>query len=992
MIDVPVRISSLRFVGRTAELERLVGTFKQSAAEASATTVLLGGEAGVGKTRLVAELAARVREADGLVLAGSCLDLTDAALPFGPVVQILRSLQRSVDPATLEAVIGPAADVLERLVPELQSTGEDEIASTGALFEHLLRVFERLGDRVPTLVVIEDLHWADHSTRDFFVYLARNLRDARIVLVGTYRSDDLHRRHPLRSVLAELDRSGFAPRLELERFDREELREMITSILESEPTDDLIEMVFERSEGNAFFAEELVAAGSSADQLPVTLRDIMLARIDALSETSQRLMGIIAVIGRRADHRLVGALSDAAEPALSAGLREATEHQVLVVEHDTAAYRFRHALVREAVYEDLLPGERVRLHARLAELLEAHPEWCEGGPSALAGELAGHWYAAHDAPRALGAMLDAAREAERMYAYPEALAHVERALELWAQVSDAPSLTEMRHVDVVQWAAALAEMSGDVDRAFEFAQTALRMVDEGSDPVTAGLLHQRLARQLRILGHPTKEILEHVDIAITLVSAADPAARARVLATRGQQLMLAGKCADAVESCEEAITLAQASGQVAIESHARNSLGVSLVAIGDTESGLAQLELSRERALEARAWGDLTRAFTNQASVLASAARHEDSLAAAVEGMEIARLHGVGRDAASCLRPSIAAELWCLGRWDEIEPQLRELDAAVPTGTNAWCAARARSELAAGRGDFEAAHDHLARLRTLLATELEAPWQIELANLEVEIALWEGDLAHAIECAHRGTSTVFTDALCADTSGPTDLHLNGMAAAVELAAPAGLRAQSAHEGALEDAHALEARFREWVDAEVWGKRPPGDIAIVARQMAAELARIDGHGDAEEWSALAEAWLELRLLPRVAYARWREAELRLTSGDRVEAADAARAAYELADSIGWPWVRDGVADLARRGRLDIKTDDPSLPDAAVQLSLTAREVEVLGLLAEGRTNRQIAESLFISTKTASAHVSNLLMKLEVTNRTEAGAAARRLGLD
>ena len=391
-------------------------------------------------------------------------------------------LQRSLDPATLDAVIGPAADVLERLVPELESHGGNETASTGALFEQLLGVFERLGDRVPTLLVIEDLHWADHSTRDFVVYLARNLRDARIMLLGTYRSDDLHRRHPLRAVLAELDRSGFAQRFELERFDREELRDMVASILGTDPSNDLIDMVFERSEGNAFFAEELIAARGSSEQLPVTLRDIMLARIDALSETSQRLMRVVAVIGRRADHRLVAALSDTSEVELSDGLREATEHQVLVIEHESAAYRFRHALVREAVYDDLLPGERVQLHARLAELLSEHPEWCEGGPSALAGELAGHWYAAHDAPRALVAMLDAAREAERMYAYPEALAHVERALELWPQVPDAEDLCAMRHVAVVQYAAVMAELSGSVDRALEFIGTAVALVDEDADP------------------------------------------------------------------------------------------------------------------------------------------------------------------------------------------------------------------------------------------------------------------------------------------------------------------------------------------------------------------------------------------------------------------------------------------------------------------------------------------------------------------------------
>jgi DNA-binding CsgD family transcriptional regulator/tetratricopeptide (TPR) repeat protein len=992
MADVPTRISSVEFVGRAAELDRLASAFKSAAAEGCATTVLLGGEAGVGKTRLVAELAARVRESEGLVLAGSCLDLTNSALPFGPVVQALRSLQRSLDPATLEAVVGPAGSFFERLVPELEGADGDERASASALFEHLLGVFERLGDRVPTLLVLEDLHWADHSTRDFVVFLARNLRDARIMLVGTYRSDDLHRRHPLRAVIAELDRSGSAQRFELDRFDREELREMVASILGEEPSDDLIEMVFERSEGNAFFAEELVATRESPDQLPATLRDIMLARIDALSEPAQRLLRVVAVIGRRADHRLVAAVTETLDEELTDGLRDAIEHQVLVIEHDSAAYRFRHALVREAVYDDLLPGERVQLHARLAELLTEHPEWCDGGPAALTGELAGHWYAAHDTPRALRAMIDAAHDAERMYAYPEALAHVERALELWPQAPDASELCEMRHVDVVQYAAVLAEMSGSVDRALEFVTAAVTMVDEVVDPVTAGLLHERWARYLRNLGRPTPEILEQVDRAFALVGTADPAARARVLATHGQQLMLSGRSADAVASCEEAIALAQESDEPAIESHARNSLGVALAALGDSERGLFQLRAARERAVEARAWDDVTRAFTNEASVLASAARHDESLAVAIEGVAVAQEHGVGRDGAMCLRPAVCADLWWLGRWDEIPPQLLAMDAVTPTGTNAWCVARQWAEICAGHGDFEAAHIHLERYRKLLPSDIEAPWQIELANLEVEIALWEGDLAHAMRCAHRGMRTAFTGALCADTPGSSELPLNAMAIAAQLVTRSGPREREVAAAARLDAVELVARFEEWMARERWGKRPPGHLDVVGRQVAAELAFVQGERDADEWAALAGQWTELGLLPRVAYARWREAELRMSAGDREGAECAALEAHDLAESIGWQWVRDGVADLARRGRLDIRASEPSVPDAADGLGLTGREVEVLGLLAAGRTNRQIAEVLFISPKTASAHVSNLLTKLGVTNRTEAGAAARRLGLD
>jgi DNA-binding CsgD family transcriptional regulator/tetratricopeptide (TPR) repeat protein len=990
MIDVPARVSSPVFVGRGREIEQLVAAFDSVTTDAGATTVLLAGEAGVGKTRLVGELATRTREAGGIVLTGSCLDLTSPALPFGPIVQALRAMLRSLDAGTLDAVIGPAAEVIDRLVPELRPN-PTETERDRAPFEHLLGVFTRLGQRVPTLLVLEDLHWADHSTRDLLVFLARNLQHARVMVLGTYRSDDLHRRHPLRAVLAELDRSGAVLHLELARFDREELREMVTSILDREPSPELLDTVFERSEGNAFFTEELIA-GHSTESLPSSLRDIMLARIDALSEEAQRLLRIVAVVGRRADHRLVAELADASESALFTGLRNATEHQVLIVEHDGGAYRFRHALVREAVYEDLLPGERVRLHARLADLLAEHPEWCEGGRNTLAGELAGHWYAAHDARRALPVTLDAARDAERMYAYPEALAHIERALELWPQVHDAGELCGMRQVDLVQYAAVQSELSGRIDRALEFLSTATELSDESEDPVTVGLVHERSARYLRLLGRSADEILGHVDRAVALVPKSETSARARVEATRGQQLTLMSRCADAIQPCEEAIALAQRAGELAIESHAHNSLGLAYAVLGDCERGLEQLHIARDLAIRARSWDDVARADANEISVLSSAARHEEALQVALAAVDFAARHGLSRHAGSQQRPLVCEELWQLGRWQEMDAELGHVDLLSTTGLDAWRTTQLSAERAAGRGDFATAHAHLDRLRALLSPTVEVAWQIELANLDVEIALWEGDLVTGFASGRRGMDIETNGPLCADSHSASSLPLNAMAVATERATRATKRDGDALAQARDHAERVAARFRAWVRAERWGHGRPGDIEPTARQVEAELALVHGRGDADEWSALADDWRALGMLPRVAYANWREAGLRLAAGERATARSVAAAGHALAEAIGWRWVRDGLVDLAHRGRLEIVTDDSQVPDAASALGLTPREVDVLRLVAAGNTNRQIAESLFVSTKTASAHVSNVLAKLAVTNRAEAGAAAHRLDLD
>lgn len=991
MIDVPGRVSSLRFVGRVRELEGLESAYKAIAADEGGRTVLVGGEAGVGKTRLVAEFATRVDAAGGLVLLGSCFELANPAAPFGPLVQALRSLRRAFDQPTWDAVVGPARGVVSRLLPDAAADVPPGETSTAILFEHLLGVLRRVGERAPTLLVVEDAHWGDHSTRDLVAFLARNLRDARVLLLVTFRTDDLHRRHPLRSVLVELERSGVAERVELSRFDREELRDMLASILGREPPPDLVETTFARCEGNAFFAEELIAAGGDSARLPESLRDIVLARVDALADGAQQVVRAAAVIGPHADDRLIGALVGLRDAERNAALRDATERQVLVPQPERVAYGFRHALVREAVYDDLLPGERVRLHARIAEELAAHPEWCDGGEAVAAGELAGHWYAAHDAHRALVASMEAARAAARMYAHPEARAHTERVLELWSQVPDAQAACGMSHLDVVHYAAVQAHLAGEPDRAIDFIASGVRATGPGDDRTTVALMHELWARCLRILGRPPAEILEHVDEAVALADDDAPAARARVLATRGQQLMLSGLCADAVGPCEEAIELAQQVGDGAIVSHARNSLGVSLANLGDVDRGLRELRRARDEALAVRAWDDVTRADGNEASLLASAARHVEVLDVVHRGIERARAHGL-RGTATRLGIPACESLWMLGRWDECAAWLRDVEAMRPKGIDAWEILRLSAEWHAAHGAFDAAAAKRQELERLLGRDFDPTWQLVLTHLDVQAALWRHDFPAALDVAESFRNWSYGGTVCADSHPSTDLMLNTMAAAANQAARDRLQPGGRATRARAVAEEFAAMFDDWRAGARWGLARPGDVELVEQQLRAELALVVGGGDAPAWAALADGWSGRGMRARAAYAWWREAEQRVAGNDRARATDAARAAHDVASTIGWCWVRDGVADLARRARLDVVDGDTVVVAGAARLGLTSREAEVLRHVAAGRTNRQIGEALFISTKTASAHVSNVLVKLAVSNRAEAGAAARRLGLD
>jgi predicted ATPase len=371
------QVTTGRFVGRSQELAGL----RQLLARAAAGTpllVLLGGEAGVGKTRLVEQFAAAAQEQGARVLGGGCVPLGEEGLPFAPVTEALRGLADQLDPAELAAVAGPAGADLARLLPDLAWGREAVVgpavagAGQGRLFELLVGVVQRLAASAPLLWVLEDLHWADRSTRDLLAYLATALRSGRVLLVLTFRSDELDRRHPLRRLLGELGRNRRVVRLELPRFSRAELTQQVAGLLGADPSARLVDDLYARSGGNPFFAEELVLAGGDPGVLPPNLQEVLLARVVRLGDRTQQLLRVAAAAGPGVTQPLLAAVAGLDDQQLLAGLREAVDQQLLVPDPAGGeGYVFRHALVAEAVHAELLAGERVRLHTALAAALEA---------------------------------------------------------------------------------------------------------------------------------------------------------------------------------------------------------------------------------------------------------------------------------------------------------------------------------------------------------------------------------------------------------------------------------------------------------------------------------------------------------------------------------------------------------------------------------------------------------------------------------------------
>src|SRR3954451_2053933 len=417
------RGASPEFVGRETELAQLEGALARARGGEPALA-LIGGESGVGKSRLVAELMAGALVGGTRVLAGDCVALGDAELPYAPIVAALRS----VDGEEVEAIVGHAAAGLAPLLPQLGAGDATALGplAQGRLFELLLALLGGMASEGNALLlVVEDLHWADRSTRDFLSFLIRTARSERIALVATYRTDELHRRHPLRPFLAEAERAPAVTRLAVPRFARTELRAQLEGILGHRPEGRLVDDLFARAEGNPFYSEELLAAG---DHLPENVRDTLITRIEALSPDAQTVLRMAAAAGPRVRHALLVRALDLPADALVAALREAVVHHLLVHDPATDAYAFQ----REAIIDDLLPGERGPLHAALAHALTEDPALPASG--GVAAALAFHWAAALNLPAAFGASCEAGAEAARLAAFAEANAHFERAAELFDAV------------------------------------------------------------------------------------------------------------------------------------------------------------------------------------------------------------------------------------------------------------------------------------------------------------------------------------------------------------------------------------------------------------------------------------------------------------------------------------------------------------------------------------------------------------------------------
>ncbi|HTP23392.1 MAG TPA: AAA family ATPase [Solirubrobacteraceae bacterium] len=941
-------------VGRVHELAELDRALDSTEA-GNGGAVLIAGEAGIGKTMLASELSARADERGFEVLLGRSIDLVGTELPYQPFLEALRPLGRvpHVDPG-----------------------------STGSQLRMFQNTLGLLGDHAaitPLLLMLEDVHWADASTLDLFLFLAYNVADHRLLLLATYRPDELSSAQRMGRFAAAVRRSGSGFPLELGPLDADEVRALLAARAPAPALAALTEAIVARCQGNPFFAEELLTAAQQDDrpaELPRGLRDLLLQRVAQLDARTQNVLRLAAAAGRDVGYPLLQALAQRPEHEVHDSLRQAVDHAVLVPVEATGRFRFRHALLAEAIYATILPGEREELHTKLAEELSRS----EASPSA---ELAPHWAAAGRNPEALAASVEAAREAEAVFGLAEARAHLERAIALWSAVPAAAELAGLDLAELYTRAAALARLVGDAARALELTRRAIELIGP-EHPRRAGLLHVWLAEDLYGTGNNDAG-LAALERAVELVPEEPPSPeRAFALGSLAGGRMMAWRHAESLELGQRALALARHLAAGEAEVRALTVLGVDLAYLGRSDEGLPYLREALRLADEIGDRTGLERAYVNFTDTLTMLGRPGESAQLAQTGLEAIRRYGFH---STLLELNRIEALVAIGDWDEAD-RLSAAALRSDTSDARFAVLDVRASVEIGRGDFEAARAHLEAV----SPALEAGRVLGLYGFHdayrADLALWERR---------------WTDAEAAVQEGLAHADQREAAQIRVLLCAQGLRAQAelaASTRARRDVNAVRERLAR-----------AGTLLSVARSAAAEASAITPNANGwlllaqaeylraraearpDAWAKAAGNWERLGRPPLAAYSRWRQAEALVATGaSRPEASAPLREARSVAARIGaTPLLRE-IDFLAERARLDLAGPLPASgrdPDPAEALGLTTREAEVLTLLARGYTNREIAAELVISVKTASVHVTHILQKLNAPNRREAAATLHRL---
>jgi ATP/maltotriose-dependent transcriptional regulator MalT len=943
-------------VGREVELAHLLDVWTQVDESGRARLSLVGGDAGMGKTTLIEAFAGRLG-ARAQIVRGHCVELGTDGLPYVPIVQSLHQLVDLYGPDQVIDWAGAGAAALARLVTGLLPPAQPGETTRLHLYEAVVGVWENAARVLPLVLILEDLHWSDESSRHLLRFALGALRQAPVHLVGTFRTDEVTRRHPLRPFLAEAQRLPICDRLDVPPLSRAQTAALVRALSSEEPSDAVIDGYVERTDGIPFFVAELVRArAEGCAELPWTLRDVLMVRIGRLPEKAQHVLRVASIGGDVVEHDVLAQVLDH-DPGMEEALRAAIE--AAIIEGRPTGYCFRHALLREAVHDDLLPGEHSRLHSRYAEVLAARAT-----PASRSGtRLVHHLLQAHRLDDGFRAALRLAGSGD--LAAHETLTMFDKALAVWDQVDDAASVLGPRD-EVLALAARAAAIAGEDARALALIDASLEEAPSEADPRA---LSRRTALKATLLASLMRPEAQRAAGEAVRLAGPDPSRElAHALSTLAVNQMLDFASAEGAGTAQRAIDVATQVGDARAEAGARITLASCLVDLGDEDEALAVMAAAIRQAEPYPRL--MRRARVNHSDLLFKAGRFEQAAAEALGELEVARGEGLERTSGAILAGNAAEPLLALGRWQQAE---RLIDRAIelrPPSQHLLHLELMRAWLSVWQGDLATADRLLTRWRAASdAGHVGAQYAIGLLRADADLALALGDLDAAVHRVQQFWAPGRTRR--ASETSPA-LYVAARTARL-LAARGDDRAASARDLARTELDRAQRTNRRASVVDIW--QPAID---------AELA-----DDAEHWRAMFGSERLRRSEAVLApYAGLNLARSLASHGEREQALDVLADATGLATALGAALVLDWLTGLTRRLGGAVARAGGGEPEGPV---LTPRERQVLALVAEGRSNAEIGRELFIATKTASVHVSNILAKLGVAGRTEAAALAYRSGM-
>ena len=965
---------------------------------ASERLALVIGDAGVGKSRLVWESTAASEAAGVTVITGACLPLTES-LPLLPITEALRGLSRRgggrVFSESMARAPGYVGLEIAGLLPELESGVDNEERLRGEgwqrerRFAAVRELLASVARRSPLALVVEDLHWADRTTLDLLTYLVDGGRGSGFAIAVTCRSDDLDRSRAARAWTNAMSAVPGVTELRLKPLSRAESAELVTSLTGDSQLSQSLDALYGRTEGNPFFIEQLVAAELSAEPpsigdrapIPLSLAAMLTERTHRTSDSARRVLAALAVAGRPVPESVLCTVCSIGAEALGSALEELSA-AALVSSDRRGWYRTRHALLAEAVTADLQPGRRRKLHALFAETL------ADQNDASLSAEIAAHWSGAARADQELVWAIRAAQFAEGVYAFDEAADQWRRAIRLCEFARVDP--TVMRPAQLYIKAIEASQAIGDFEEARRLTEAAADRFRADGDPCDLGVLFT--AASIYRLGSSLDAALDAGHEAVRIFSLLPASSDKAAALSRCGVLVLehTSRRDEAAALLTEALAVARQCDALKPMVGSLLHLSVLEMDSGDACRGRQMLEEAAQLAQNSTDGQLVLWVAVHQTDYDLRAGRLAETIAAGEVALR--RVQSLGRGAAfdaMVLAFNICEALIGIGQPTRAAAIIDEFTKRAPSRDD-WPAHLIRAEVEAAAGDLDGAWERVCQVRSIVNdSQSEEQTRMQIIEVEqrvTEVSLWRRrpeDVADIVDTI--ASIAPFLD----DGTGRQTGRLLGGAMRV-LADRAEQARRSRQQDELTTAWSGGARLVTLLAAlpgDPHGTHP--DVVTADAESAtwtAELARLHAEDTPQHWAVASKSWQALGRPHRQAYCLWRWANSLLAAGRSSEAPDILRRAADAAAEMIPLLTR--ITDLAGRARISLEEGAAPLPPTARPYGLTVREMSVLSLLAHGNTNREIAATLFISEKTVSVHVSNILRKLDVTSRVQAAMRATR----